>query len=73
MMESLIRENSRVSQTEVNPGFTAAEADCRIPRDVFGLINNVLNQHYYLGGTCLQTGGLQSADPTTPNLLPSVP
>jgi iron complex outermembrane recepter protein len=40
---------------------------------VFGLINNVLNQHYYLGGTCFQTGGFQSADATTPNLLSSAP
>ena len=37
--------------------------------EVFGLINNVFNQHYYLGGTFFQTGGFQSADPNTPNLL----
>jgi iron complex outermembrane receptor protein len=37
--------------------------------EVFGLINNVLNQHYYLGGTFFQAGGFQSASPNTPNLL----
>ena len=28
--------------------------------ELFGLINNVLNQHYYLGGTFFQTGGFAS-------------
>jgi iron complex outermembrane recepter protein len=37
--------------------------------ELFGLVNNVFNQHYYLGGTFFQTGGFQSADPNTPNLL----
>ena len=37
--------------------------------EVFGLINNVFNQHYYLGGTFFQAGGFQSADPNSPNLL----
>jgi iron complex outermembrane receptor protein len=29
--------------------------------EVFGLINNVFNQHYYLGGTFFETGGFASA------------
>ena len=37
--------------------------------EVFGLINNVLNQHYYLGGTFFQTGGFASANPGVTNLL----
>jgi iron complex outermembrane receptor protein len=37
--------------------------------EVFGLINNVFNEHYYLGGTFFQTGGFASANSNNPNLL----
>jgi iron complex outermembrane receptor protein len=40
--------------------------------EVFGLINNVFNQHYYLGGTFFQTGGLASTNGNVPNLLASL-
>jgi iron complex outermembrane receptor protein len=36
--------------------------------EVFGLINNVFNQHYYLGGTFFETGGFTSAG-GAPNLM----
>ncbi|WP_291730112.1 TonB-dependent receptor [Bradyrhizobium sp.] len=36
--------------------------------EVFGLINNVFNQHYYLSGTFFQTGGFTSAG-GLPNLM----
>lgn len=36
--------------------------------EVFGLINNVFNQHYYLGGTFFGTGGFASAG-GAPNLM----
>ncbi|WP_283807835.1 TonB-dependent receptor [Bradyrhizobium mercantei] len=37
--------------------------------EVFGLINNVFNQHYYLGGTFFQTGGFASTTRGVPNLM----
>jgi iron complex outermembrane recepter protein len=37
--------------------------------EIFGLINNALNQHYYLGGTFFQTDGFASATPGVTNLL----
>jgi iron complex outermembrane recepter protein len=37
--------------------------------EVFGLINNVLNQHYYLGGTFFETGGFASTTRGVPNLM----
>src|SRR5262249_53428908 len=40
--------------------------------EVFGLINNVFNQHYYLGGTFFQTGGFASANSAIPNLFASL-
>ncbi|MHC2436046.1 TonB-dependent receptor [Bradyrhizobium sp. USDA 4451] len=36
--------------------------------EVFGLINNVFNQHYYLSGAFYQTGGFASAG-SAPNLM----
>jgi iron complex outermembrane recepter protein len=36
--------------------------------EVFGLINNVFNQHYYLGGAFYETGGFASAG-AAPNLM----
>lgn len=40
--------------------------------EIFGLINNVLNQHYYVQGTFFQTGGLQSANSSVNNLQASL-
>jgi iron complex outermembrane receptor protein len=40
--------------------------------EVFGLINNVLNQQYYLGGTFFQTGGFASTTAGVTNLLASL-
>ena len=40
--------------------------------ELFGLVNNVLNQHYYSGGTFFQTGGFTNANGTSPNLLASL-
>jgi len=37
--------------------------------EVFGLINNVFNQHYYLGGTFFETGGFASTTRGVPNLM----
>jgi len=37
--------------------------------EVFGLINNLFNQHYYAAGTFFDTGGFVSANPTNPNFL----
>ncbi|WP_312018212.1 TonB-dependent receptor [Bradyrhizobium semiaridum] len=37
--------------------------------EVFGLINNVFNQKYYLGGTFLETGGFASTTRGVPNLM----
>ena len=37
--------------------------------EIFGLINNVFNQHYYLGGTFFQTGGFASTTRGVPNLM----
>ena len=37
--------------------------------EIFGLINNVFNQHYYSGGTFFQTGGFASATTGVPNLM----
>jgi iron complex outermembrane recepter protein len=37
--------------------------------ELFGLVNNVLNQHYYYGGTFFQTGGFASASSSVSNLL----
>jgi iron complex outermembrane receptor protein len=37
--------------------------------EVFGLINNVFNQHYYLGGTFFQTGGFASTTRGVTNLM----
>lgn len=37
--------------------------------EVFGLINNVFNQHYYLSGAFYQTGGFASATPGVTNLM----
>lgn len=40
--------------------------------EVFGLINNVLNQHYYYGGTFFQTGGFASTTAGVTNLFASL-
>ena len=40
--------------------------------EVFGLINNVLNQHYYLGGTFFETGGFASTTRGVTNLMASL-
>ena len=40
--------------------------------EIFGLINNVLNQQYYLGGTFFQTGGFASTTRGVTNLLASL-
>jgi iron complex outermembrane receptor protein len=40
--------------------------------EVFGLINNVLNQHYYAGGTFFETGGFASTTSGVTNLLASL-
>jgi iron complex outermembrane receptor protein len=40
--------------------------------EVFGLINNVLNQHYYSRGTFFQTGGFASTTAGVSNLLASL-
>jgi iron complex outermembrane recepter protein len=40
--------------------------------EVFGLINNVLNQQYYYGGTFFQTGGFASATSGVTNLMASL-
>jgi iron complex outermembrane receptor protein len=37
--------------------------------EVFGLINNLFNQHYYAAGTFFDTGGFTSANPANPNFL----
>ncbi|MGY4477181.1 TonB-dependent receptor domain-containing protein [Bradyrhizobium sp. USDA 3364] len=37
--------------------------------EVFGLINNVFNQHYYLGGAFFETGGFASTTRGVPNLM----
>lgn len=37
--------------------------------EVFGLINNVFNQHYYLGGTFFETGGFASTTRGVTNLM----
>jgi iron complex outermembrane receptor protein len=37
--------------------------------EVFGLINNVFNQHYYAAGTFFDTGGFTSNTPGNPNFL----
>jgi iron complex outermembrane recepter protein len=37
--------------------------------ELFGLINNALNQHYYLFGTFTDTGGFTPANNTNPNTL----
>jgi iron complex outermembrane recepter protein len=37
--------------------------------EVFALVNNVLDQHYYLGGTFFQTGGFASTTRGVSNLL----
>ena len=37
--------------------------------ELFGLINNALNQHYYAAGAFFQTGGFASATPGVPNLM----
>jgi iron complex outermembrane receptor protein len=37
--------------------------------EIFGLINNVFNQQYYLGGTFLETGGFASTTRGVPNLM----
>ena len=34
--------------------------------ELFGLINNVFNQHYYLGGTFFQTGGFPAPHRASP-------
>ena len=39
--------------------------------ELFGIVNNVLNQHYYLQGTFLEAGGFTSAS-GGPNLLESL-
>jgi iron complex outermembrane receptor protein len=36
--------------------------------ELFGLINNALNQHYYVAGTFFETGGFASASNGTPLL-----
>ena len=40
--------------------------------EIFGLINNVLNQQYYVAGSFFQTGGFQSANSSATNLLASL-
>jgi iron complex outermembrane receptor protein len=40
--------------------------------EIFGLINNALNQHYYVQGTFFQTGGFQSANSSINNLQASL-
>jgi iron complex outermembrane recepter protein len=40
--------------------------------EVFGLINNVLNQQYYYGGTFFQTGGFASTTAGVTNLFASL-
>jgi iron complex outermembrane receptor protein len=40
--------------------------------ELFGLINNVLNQHYYLGGSFFETGGFPSTTAGVTNLLASL-
>jgi iron complex outermembrane receptor protein len=37
--------------------------------EVFGLINNLFNQHYYAAGTFFDTGGFTSANPANANFL----
>ena len=37
--------------------------------EVFGLLNNLFNQHYYAAGTFFDTGGFASANPANPNFL----
>lgn len=37
--------------------------------ELFGLINNVFNQHYYVGGTFFETGGFHSTTRGVPNLM----
>jgi iron complex outermembrane recepter protein len=37
--------------------------------ELFGLINNALNQHYYLAGTFTDTGGFTPANNNNPNTL----
>jgi len=36
---------------------------------VFGLVNNVFNQHYYAAGTFFDKSGFTSATPGDPNFL----
>jgi iron complex outermembrane recepter protein len=40
--------------------------------EVFGLINNVLNERYYVQGTFFETGGFQSANSNVNNLQASL-
>jgi iron complex outermembrane receptor protein len=40
--------------------------------EVFGLVNNVLNQQYYYGGTFFQTGGFASTNTSVTNLFASL-
>jgi iron complex outermembrane receptor protein len=40
--------------------------------ELFGLINNVTNEHYYLGGTFFETGGFASTTRGVPNLFSSL-
>jgi iron complex outermembrane receptor protein len=40
--------------------------------EIFGLINNLFNERYYLGGTFFETGGFASANSSVPNLLASL-
>jgi iron complex outermembrane receptor protein len=40
--------------------------------EFFGLINNVLNQQYYYGGSFFQTGGFASANTGVTNLMASL-
>jgi iron complex outermembrane receptor protein len=40
--------------------------------EIYGLINNVLNQHYYVQGSFFQTGGFQSANSSVTNLQASL-
>jgi iron complex outermembrane recepter protein len=40
--------------------------------ELFGLVNNVLNQHYYVGGAFFETGGFASANSSVPNLMASL-
>jgi iron complex outermembrane receptor protein len=37
--------------------------------ELFGLVNNLFNQHYYAAGTFFDTGGFTSANPNNPNFL----